>query len=52
MAAIEANTRIAAELLRSDDRLGTRERGKLADVIVVLGTRCRTSARCRSWRWS
>lgn len=37
MAAIQAGTRVAAELLRWDDRLGTLERGKLADVIAVPG---------------
>jgi imidazolonepropionase-like amidohydrolase len=28
---------VAAELLRWDDRLGTLERGKLADIIAVPG---------------
>ena len=37
MAAIQAGTRVAAELLRWDDRLGTLERGKLADIIAVPG---------------
>ncbi len=37
MAAIQAGTRVAAELMRWDDRLGTLERGKLADVIAVSG---------------
>jgi len=38
MAAIQAGTRVAAELLRWDDRLGTLERGKLADIIAVPGS--------------
>jgi imidazolonepropionase-like amidohydrolase len=37
MAAIQSGTRVAAELMRWDDRLGTLERGKLADVIAVPG---------------
>lgn len=37
MAAIQAGTRVAAELLGWDDRLGTLERGKLADIIAVPG---------------
>jgi len=37
MAAIQAGTRVAAELLRWDDRLGTLERGKQADIIAVPG---------------
>ena len=37
MAAIQAGTRVAAELLRWDNRLGTLERGKLADIIAVPG---------------
>ncbi|MCX7056383.1 MAG: amidohydrolase family protein [Pseudomonadota bacterium] len=37
MAAIQAGTRVAAELLRWDNRLGTLEKGKLADVIAVPG---------------
>lgn len=37
MAAIQAGTRVAAELLRWDDRLGTLETGKLADIIAVPG---------------
>ena len=37
MDAIQAGTRVAAELLRWDDRLGTIERGKLADIIAVPG---------------
>jgi imidazolonepropionase-like amidohydrolase len=37
MAAIQSGTRVAAELLRWDDRLGTLERGKLADIIAVPG---------------
>ena len=35
MAAIEASTRVAAELLRRSDDIGTVEPGKLADVIAV-----------------
>ena len=35
MAAIEAGTRVAAELLRMGDDLGTVEAGKLADLIAV-----------------
>jgi imidazolonepropionase-like amidohydrolase len=35
MAAIEAGTRVAAELLRMDDEIGTIEAGKLADLIAV-----------------
>lgn len=37
MEALQAGTRVAAELLGWDDRLGTLERGKLADVIAVSG---------------
>jgi imidazolonepropionase-like amidohydrolase len=37
MDAIQAGTRVAAELMRWDDRLGTIERGKLADIIAVPG---------------
>jgi imidazolonepropionase-like amidohydrolase len=37
MDAIQAGTRVAAELLRWDDRLGTLEAGKLADIIAVPG---------------
>lgn len=37
MAAIQAGTRVAAELMRWDDKLGTLERGKLADIIAVPG---------------
>jgi imidazolonepropionase-like amidohydrolase len=37
MEAIRAGTSVAAELLRWDDRLGTIEPGKLADIIAVPG---------------
>lgn len=37
MEAIHAGTRVNAELLRWDDRLGTLEVGKLADIIAVPG---------------
>ncbi len=37
MQAIQAATRIAAECLRWEDRLGTVEPGKLADLIAVAG---------------
>lgn len=37
MEAIQAGTRVNAELLEWDDRLGTLEAGKLADVIAVPG---------------
>jgi len=37
MQAIQAGTRVAAECLRWDDRLGTIEAGKLADIIAVPG---------------
>jgi imidazolonepropionase-like amidohydrolase len=37
MQAIQAGTRVAAECLRWDDRLGTVEAGKLADLIAVPG---------------
>jgi imidazolonepropionase-like amidohydrolase len=37
MEAIQAATRTASELLRVNDRLGTLEAGKLADVIAVRG---------------
>jgi imidazolonepropionase-like amidohydrolase len=36
-AALEATTRSAARLLGVDDRLGTIEEGKLADLVVVSG---------------
>ncbi len=35
MKAVQSATRVAAELLRIDDRLGTIESGKLADLIAV-----------------
>jgi imidazolonepropionase-like amidohydrolase len=35
--ALEAGTRVNAEILRMDDRLGTVAAGKLADVIVIDG---------------
>jgi len=35
MEAIQAGTRVNAELLRWDDRLGTIEAGKLADIVVL-----------------
>jgi imidazolonepropionase-like amidohydrolase len=35
MEAIQAGTRVGAELLQWDDRLGTIEAGKLADIIAV-----------------
>jgi imidazolonepropionase-like amidohydrolase len=35
MAAVEASTRVAAELLRRDHEIGTLEAGKLADLIAV-----------------
>lgn len=35
MAAIEASTRVAAELMRRSDDLGTIEGGKIADVIAI-----------------
>jgi imidazolonepropionase-like amidohydrolase len=38
MKAIEASTRTGAEALGMADRLGTIEKGKLADVIVVPGS--------------
>ena len=34
---LEAGTRVGAELLQWDDRLGTLEAGKLADIIAVGG---------------
>ena len=34
---LEATTRSAAQLMGLDDRLGTLEQGKLADVVVVEG---------------
>lgn len=37
MQAIQAGTRVAAECLRWDDRLGTVEAGKLADLVAVPG---------------
>jgi imidazolonepropionase-like amidohydrolase len=37
MQAIQAGTRVGAELLRWDDRLGTIEAGKLADLVAVAG---------------
>jgi len=37
MEAIQAGTRVNAELLQWDDRLGTIEAGKLADIIAVSG---------------
>lgn len=37
MEAIQAGTRVGAELLGSADRLGTLESGKLADIIAVRG---------------
>jgi imidazolonepropionase-like amidohydrolase len=37
MEAIQAGTRVGAELLGWDDRIGTLEEGKLADVIAVAG---------------
>ena len=37
MEAIQAGTRVGAELLQWDDRLGSVEAGKLADIIAVPG---------------
>jgi imidazolonepropionase-like amidohydrolase len=37
MQAIQAGTRVGAELLRWDDRLGTVQEGKLADLVAVSG---------------
>jgi imidazolonepropionase-like amidohydrolase len=37
MQAIQAGTRVAAELLEWEDRVGTVEAGKLADIIAVSG---------------
>ena len=37
MDAIQAGTRVNAELLQWEDRLGTIEVGKLADIIAVAG---------------
>ena len=37
LAALEATTRSAAQLLGVDDRLGTVESGKIADLVVVSG---------------
>jgi imidazolonepropionase-like amidohydrolase len=37
MEAIQAGTRVGAELLQWDDRIGTIETGKLADIIAVPG---------------
>ena len=42
MQAIQAGTRVGAELLRWDDRLGTVEAGKLADLIAVPAIRSTT----------
>ena len=43
--AIGTATRWGAELMRMQDRVGTLEPGKLADLVVVDGaTRCATSA--------
>jgi imidazolonepropionase-like amidohydrolase len=36
-AVLEATTRSAAQLLGVDDRLGTIEEGKIADLVVVSG---------------
>jgi imidazolonepropionase-like amidohydrolase len=36
-AVLEATTRSAAQLLGVDDRLGTIEPGKLADLVVIGG---------------
>ena len=35
MQSIEATTRVAAECLGWDDRLGTVEAGKLADIVIA-----------------
>jgi imidazolonepropionase-like amidohydrolase len=37
MKAIQSATRVSAELLKIDDKLGTLEPGKLADVVAVRG---------------
>ncbi len=37
MQAIQAGTRVAAELLQWEDRVGTIEPGKLADIVAVSG---------------
>ena len=37
MQAIQAGTSVAAELLEWEDRMGTVEAGKLADIIAVSG---------------
>jgi imidazolonepropionase-like amidohydrolase len=37
MEAIQAGTRVGAELLRWDDKLGTVQAGKLADLVAVPG---------------
>ena len=37
MAAIQSATRVSAEMLRIDDRLGTLEAGKIADLVAVEG---------------
>ncbi len=37
MQAIQAGTRVAAEMLRWDDRIGTVAPGKLADLVAVAG---------------
>jgi imidazolonepropionase-like amidohydrolase len=37
MQAIVSSTRVAAECMRWDDRVGTLEAGKLADIIIVDG---------------
>ncbi len=37
MQAIQAGTRVAAEMLRWDDRIGTLKAGKVADIIAVPG---------------
>ena len=37
MQAIQAGTRVAAEALRWQDRIGTVEAGKLADLVAVQG---------------
>ena len=37
MEAIQAGTRVGAELLRWDDRVGTIQAGKLADLVAVPG---------------
>jgi imidazolonepropionase-like amidohydrolase len=37
MQAIEATTRVSAEVLRMQDRLGTLAAGKLADLVALEG---------------